>query len=166
VVIQRKLAARAAEFEAAAVTLTERHERENRWQQLLLGCVSDFKGFASDLRDRLQRYPATPARKRALGNLSFQNIVNAADRLKDWYAFDVLDAIGNDDREFLNLMFNRRHLFVHRAGRVDQEYLDNSGDTAAKLNQVIRLKSNMIKRLIPLLQTSARNFVTGFESIG
>ncbi len=165
VVIQRKLAARTAEFETAAANLTERHEREDRWQQLLLGCVSDFEGFASDLRDHLQRFPATPARKRALEHLSFQNIVNAADRLKEWYAFDVLDTIGTEDRDFLNLMFNRRHLFVHRAGRVDQEYLDKSGDAAAKLNQVIRLKSNMIKRLIPLLQTASRNFVVAFESI-
>jgi hypothetical protein len=62
-------------------------------------------------------------------------------------------------------MFNRRRLFVHRAGRVDQQYLDNSGDAEAKLNQVFRLKSNMIGRLIPLLQTASRNVVVAIESI-
>ena len=122
VLIERLFAARNAEFESARATLTDRHERENRWQQLLLGCVSDFEGFANDLRDRLLRLPATPSRKRALSSLSFQSIANAADRLREWFAFDVLDAIDTEDREFLNVMFNRRHLFVHRAGRVDQEY--------------------------------------------
>ena len=73
--------------------------------------------------------------------------------------------IGTEDREFLNVMFNRRHLFVHRAGRVDQEYIDNSGDTTAKLNQVLRLKSAQIARLIPLLQSATRNFIRGFENI-
>ena len=165
VLIERKLAARNAEFEAARATLTDRHERENRWQQLLLGCVSDFEGFANDLRDRLLRLPATPSRKRALSSLSFQSIANAADRLREWFAFDVLDAIGTEDREFLNIMFNRRHLFVHRAGRVDQEYIDNSEDTTAKLNQVLRLKSTQIARLIPLLESATRNFIRGFESI-
>lgn len=164
-VISAKLNARTSEFEAAAGSLTERAERESRWQQLLIGCVADFDGFASDLRDRLQRFPATPRRKNALGQLSFQNIVTAAARLDQWHSFDILGGISTEDREFLNVMFNRRHLFVHRAGRVDQEYLQNSGDTSARLNQIVRLESRMIRRLIPLLQTSAAQFVAGFEAI-
>lgn len=164
-VIAAKLAARASEFETASASLTDRAERENRWQQLLIGCVADFDGFASDLRDRLQRFPATLSRKRALGQLSFQNIVKAAERLEQWYAFDILEGITPDDREFLNVMFNRRHLFVHRAGRVDAEYLQNSGDTSVRLNQVHRLKSGMIARLIPLLQQVTANFLTGFDAI-
>jgi hypothetical protein len=97
--------------------------------------------------------------------LSFQNITKAAARLEQWYAFDILDGISSGDREFLNVMFNRRHLFVHRAGRVDQEYLENSGDTSARLHQLIRLESKTIRRLIPLLQSAAALFVEGFESI-
>lgn len=164
-VVANKLAERLAEFETATASLTDRTERGNRWQQLLVGCVADFDGFASDIRDRLRRLPATPSRKQALGQLSFQNVVKAAERLDQWYGIDILKGIASDDREFLNVMFNRRHLFVHRAGRVDQEYLDNSGDTSARLNQVVRLKSGMISRLIPLLKISAAHFVSGVEAI-
>lgn len=66
-------------------------------QQLLLGCVSDFDGFADDLRDRLLRCPATSARKRALRDLSFQSITFAADRLNQWYGFDIVDGIAADE---------------------------------------------------------------------
>lgn len=164
-VISGKLASRLAEFTTAAATVADRVARESRWQQILIGSVADFDGFASDIRDRLQRFPATLARKRALGQLSFQNLVKAAQLLNDWFAFDILERIGADDRQFLNLMFNRRHLFVHRAGRADHEYLDNSGDTSVRLNQLVRLRSVMVSRLIPLLQTSTTNLARGFEAI-
>jgi hypothetical protein len=51
-VIASKLTNRLTEFEAAAASLTDRTERESRWQQLLVGCVADFDGF-SDSRRRL-----------------------------------------------------------------------------------------------------------------
>ena len=62
-------------------------------------------------------------------------------------------------------MFNRRHVLTHSAGRVDQEYLDKSGDTSVRLNQKITVKKKEIQRLIPLLRKCAENLFKGFESI-
>jgi hypothetical protein len=62
-------------------------------------------------------------------------------------------------------MFNRRHIFVHNAGKVDQEYIDNTNDKSARLNQVIRFESREIKRILPLVRKCALNLIKGFESM-
>jgi hypothetical protein len=59
-------------------------------------------------------------------------------------------------------MFNRRHVLTHNGGRIDQEYLDKTGDTTVKLHQKIAVRSKEIKRLIPLLRTVAQNLFQGF----
>jgi DNA-directed RNA polymerase subunit RPC12/RpoP len=164
-VIRKKLAARTSEFEEAERTLTERHDREARWRDLLVGCVSDFDSFANDLRDQLVFLPATPRRRNALRQLSFQNIRNAAARLQEWFDLDILNGVSEEDREFLNVSFNRRHLFVHRAGRVDEEYISNTEDGSVRLHQLVRVRSVHIRRLIPLISTLSKNFVSGVETI-
>ncbi len=62
-------------------------------------------------------------------------------------------------------MFNRRHLFTHNAGRVDQEYLDNTGDTSVKLNQVLYVRSKEIKRLISLVSGTGQRLIQGYEAV-
>jgi len=46
----------------------------------------------------------------------------------------MLPRFPHDDKTFLNRMFNRRHVLIHNGGRIDQEYLDNIGDTTVRLN--------------------------------
>ncbi|MEZ5024402.1 MAG: hypothetical protein R2728_14325 [Chitinophagales bacterium] len=50
---------------------------------------------------------------------------------------------------FVNKMFNIRHLFTHNNGQVDEEYIQNTGDTSMKVNQRKIEKWN-IKRIIEL----------------
>jgi hypothetical protein len=77
----------------------------------------------------------------------------------------MLFRFSDDDKTFLNRMFNRRHVLIHNGGRIDQAYLDNTSDTSVRLNQKIVVRSNEIRRLIPLLRTCAQNLFQGFESI-
>jgi hypothetical protein len=84
-----------------------------------------------------------------------------------WYGFGIFDkGFPDDDRKFVNKMFNRRHLIAHKGGRVDQEYLDNTGDTSVRLHEAIHVHSNEIRRLITLTNTAATNLIAGFDSIG
>ena len=144
--------------------VTDRGEREVEWEKLLRN-VSEFEALANDVRKQLLRIPATPRRKADLGYLSFQNIMHANDIINNWFGFEILKGIADDDRLFMNKMFNRRHVFTHKAGIVDQEYLDNTGDGSVKLNQKIRLRSREIKRLLPLVRQAAMNLIEGYESI-
>jgi len=163
-VIEGKLDEFERQIQIALDSLAGRQEREVEWEKLLR-CVSEFEGMANDLASHLLRFPATLRRKKDLRRLSFQRIVNANNALENWFGFEMLEGISPDDREFMNRMFNRRHVFTHNAGKVDQEYLDNTGDTTVRLNEVIRLRSKEIKRLIPLIRQAAKNLIEGYENI-
>jgi hypothetical protein len=148
----------------ADVELTDRQEREVEWEKLSR-CISDFEAMARDLQGQLSLLPAIPRRKKEIEGMSFQNILKANESLQNWFGFDVLFRFSDDDKTFLNRMFNRRHVLTHNGGRIDQEYLDNTGDTTVKLNYKISVRSKEIRRLIPLLRTIAQNLFQGFESI-
>lgn len=163
-VIEAKLDELDRQFQTADENIKDRHDREVEWEKLLR-CVSEFEGMANDLRKQLIRLPATPQRRSDLMKLSFQRILGANDALNKWFGFEMLKGISPDDREFMNKMFNRRHVFTHNAGKVDQEYLSNTNDSSVRLNEVIRLSSKEIRRLIPLIRLAAYNFIEGYESI-
>ena len=163
-VFTARLDALEKEFQEAEATLTDRHEREVEWEKLTR-CVSEFESMANQLRSYLLRYPATPERKAALRPLAFQNILKANDALRDWYGFEILERVSDVDRRFLHIMFNRRHVFTHNAGRVDQEYLDNTGDNTVRLNEVLRVRSKEIRRLIPLVRDCGIRLICSYESI-
>jgi hypothetical protein len=59
----------------------------------------------------------------------------------------------------------REHILTHNGGRIDQEYLDNTGDTSVLLHQKIVVRGKEIKRLVPLLRRCAQNLFGGFESM-
>jgi hypothetical protein len=164
IVIAEKLDRIQVEIDEADKGLKERHDREVEWERLLR-CVSEFEAMATDLRTHLLRLPAVPSRKRQLKEIGFQGIAYAATCLEQWYGFDFLTGISADDRKFLNLMSQRRHIFTHKAGRVDQDYIDKTGDTSVRLHQNIRLRSNEIRRLLPLLRKAAFQLIDGVESI-
>lgn len=151
-------------FLEAFENLADRHEREEEWEKLLR-CVSEFESLANELNKFLLSYPMTPSRRKDLSQLSYQKILNADKCIFNWFGFNILGLISSDDRDFLNKMFNRRHLFTHKGGRVDQEYIENTNDSTVKINQTIRLRSNEIKRLIPLIRQAGNNFIVGFVSI-
>jgi len=79
--------------------------------------------------------------------------------------FEILDNILHEDRDFMNKMFNRRHLITHTAGVVDQEYLNNTNDSSVKLNQAIRIRSKEIRKLLPLVKKAAINLIERIESM-
>jgi len=163
-VFDKKLAKLEREFEQAKEEIVERHDREVEWEKLTR-CVSDFESMANQLCSILVRLPTTTNRKSDLQSLSFQRILKSAKKLDAWYGFNFLENVSEKDREFLNRMFNRRHLFTHNAGRVDQEYLDNTGDTSVRLNQVLRVRSREINRLIKLVREAGQRLIRGYEAI-
>lgn len=146
-------------------TVKEPHRRAEEWKSLLVRCVSEFESLANDMRKQLSRLPTTQKRRTDLNGLSFQRVRRAHECMKNWYGIEILGGFSEDDSVFLNKMFNRRHLAIHTGCRVDEEYLKNTDDSSVRLNQVIRVDSNHIRRLIPLTKTVGINLIAGFESI-
>lgn len=164
-VFDKKMQELQSQFEVTDKNITDRQKREAEWSNLLIRCVSEFESMANQVRKYLLLFPATPVRKQSLSSVSFQSILNVNEKLKEWYSIEFLEGAKNVDKDFLKIMFNRRHIFTHNAGRVDQEYIDNTDDTSVKLNQLIHVRSNEIKRLIPLVSQSGKRLIQGFESI-
>jgi hypothetical protein len=54
---------------------------------------------------------------------------------------DLLKNVSKADTDFLNKMFNRRHILVHNARRVDQEYLHRTGDSSVRFHEKIVVRS-------------------------
>ena len=163
-VFEAKLDEVAKELEDIDSEVTDRHDREVAWERLTR-CISDFEAMARDLVAQLMLIPTTPKRRRQLEQMNFQNIDTASRNLREWLGFEIMTGIDEGDKQFLVKMAHRRHILTHNAGRVDQEYLDKSGDTTVRLHQKIAVRSKEIKRLITLLRTCATNFFSEFESI-
>ena len=81
------------------------------------------------------------------------------------FGFDLLEGLSTSDKTFLHRMFNRRHLFSHCGGMVDQEYLDRTGDGTVRLHQVVTVSSAEVRRLLSLVGRVAGNLLDGFESV-
>lgn len=152
------------EFKKADAEITSRPDRQIEWEKLTR-CVSDFEAMARDIQAQLLFIPATPRRKKDIQGLSFQNLLKANESIQNWFGFEMLSRFSDDDKTFLNRMFHRRHVLTHNGGRIDDEYLQKTGDTSVRLNQKIAVHSNEIKRILPLLRKCGENLFQGFESI-
>lgn len=163
-VLMLYLNATEAQFESAKATITDRQDREVEWEKMAK-CISDFEAMARDIQKQLARLPLTPARRKEVEQISFQQILRADELLRGFFGIELLKGVADGDRSFLNKMFNRRHILTHNGGRVDQEYLDRTSDSSVRLNQKVVVRSREIARLIPLLKTAAGNLFQGYESI-
>jgi hypothetical protein len=131
----------------------------------LVRLVAEFEGMADDTKRLLLSLPATPKRKKEIQSLRFQNIEQADEKLRAWYGFGIFDGISPANNKFIVMMFQRRHIFAHNGGKVDDEYLSKSGDTSVRLNQIMRLRPDELKRFIQLLRQCSCNIIDGFASI-
>lgn len=163
-VFEKHIAEVEQEFAKADAEIKDRLERQIEWEKLTR-CISDFEAMARDIQTQLLLFPMTPKRRKDLQNLSFQNLLNANEALLKWFGFEILCGVSEDDKIFLNRMFNRRHVLTHNGGRIDQTYLDNTKDSTVRLNEQISVKSKELKRITPLLRTVAQNLFRAFESI-
>ena len=143
----------------------QREYREGEWREIVKQCVSSFEGFGRDILGLLLKgIPATPARKKAISDISFHNPIKAAEAIKHYFDIDIFQGISQEEQEFLKLRFLRRHVYEHCAGVADEEYVNDSGDSV-KIGQLIREKSSNVQTLIDLLRKVATNFAAGFHSI-
>jgi hypothetical protein len=79
--------------------------------------------------------------------VSFQNLDGAADRLKKIYGLDFQAACDHEDWERARLGFKKRHVAAHRAGVVDQQYIDESGDEQAVVGRRLQIDPGIVEEL-------------------
>ncbi len=127
--------------------------------------VSHFEGFGRDLVERLaEQVPMTSARRKMVLDLRFHNIRHAREALQDVFGIEIFRRISDERQAFAHVKFLRRHVYEHRAGVADQEYLDASGDTV-RLGQRLSEEVGDIRRLVDVVEGMAKNLDNGFHEI-
>jgi hypothetical protein len=166
-----------ARLEEVKNTVTDRRERGVVWEDMTVKTLSAFEHLAKHLRAKLLCFPMTAKRRRNLEGLNFQKPLEANDSLMQWFDIGMLIWPGNAmtpgrtvpqaDVPFIKKMIQKRHILMHNGGIVDQDYLDLSGDTQARLSERIELRSNEAKRFIECVQMMGANLLdnvgSGFE---
>jgi hypothetical protein len=138
----------------------------DKYPAVLKQLVEEFEAMANDLKKILASIPSHPERRRQVAHqLDFLDVNTAIEKLRQWYAFDLSHGWKNGDATFANLMFKRRHLFTHNGGRVDQKYLDETGDRSFDLNEMAVLKKQELERLITLVRKLASNLIADVEEV-
>lgn len=132
---------------------------------ILYNAVAHFDGMGSDILELLQYISDNPKRKKEISRLKLQSIEKASKCLSEWFRINIFKDLTEGDKEFIFLMFNRRHLIGHKGGKVDTQYLRRTNDPTVKKGQTIRINSQDNARLFRLLNIMANNLVSGWESI-
>ena len=95
-------------------------------EDALENCVSSFDGFAREA------CRITGPRSGDTGhcvNLSFQNLPRAAKRLVSLFGVDITKSVSRAEWNAVHVGFMQRHVLAHRGGVIDQQYLDETGES-------------------------------------
>ena len=153
--------------------MTDRLERGAVWEKMSVDAVSKLEALGKHLRRRLLGYPLTAKRRRQLKEVSFQQPLAADRSLKEWYGMGLLEwsgtetnptrVVGSGELPFIRKMVQRRHILIHNGGVVDQEYLDLSGDTDARLDERIQISSKETRRFLQNVRQMGMNLLDSIE---
>lgn len=117
------------------------------------------------VKQLIQQVPMVPKRRKMAERLRFHDFTDTNKTLNHVFGIEILKNISEPDRNFLTLMFQRRHIFEHNAGVADEKYIRLSGDHDVKLNQKVRELRQNVERFAEFVLDIARDVDTGFHSI-
>ncbi len=110
-------------------------------EDALENCVSSLDGFGRETcRVRADRSTAPDKCE----SVSFQNLTKAAKRLADLFGVDLQSAVAPAKWELAHRGFMKRHVVAHRAGVVDQQYIDETHDTSVVAGRRVPLDSREV----------------------
>jgi hypothetical protein len=101
----------------------------------------------------------------ACETLSFQNLPRATKRLQALFACDFQGTVGPAAWTAAHTDFMRRHLLAHRAGVVDQQYLNETGDPDGVLGRRITIDTSRVARLADVVLEMGRSLLSILPSV-
>lgn len=127
--------------------------------------ISEFDSVGRDFVAQLSsRVPMKEGRRKQAQKLLFHNIDSINELLKPAFDIDVLRGLG-DKRDFVRIMFHRRHVYEHNGGVATAFYVSESGDHDAEEGILIRETVENVHKLIGLLERMAENIEADFLEI-
>lgn len=117
-------------------------------RSILESCVSEvvstFQKFAET---RLKKFTQEKMRVN-----DFQIINKGSSLYKTHTGHSYLDFISEEEYEFLNLMFKRRHLLEHNMGIVDAKYIAETNDFSVKNGQRIIISKKEVSDFVDVVE--------------
>ncbi len=97
-------------------------------EDALENCVSAFDGFARETCRVRAAKSSDPSRA---SSMTFQNLVNADSSLRKLFSIDFAGAVEVLEWEQAKRGFSKRHVIAHRAGVIDEKYVNEANDPQA-----------------------------------
>ena len=120
--------------------------------------VATSDSFTGQLAEQLaKRVRMTARRKKRLEKQRFHDLAEVREIFAQWFDVDVCAGMKEPEYAAAVRMFQRRHVYEHSGGEVDQEYLDQSGDISVVLKQRIHETREGAHDFLGSLVKMARN---------
>ncbi|WP_407151015.1 hypothetical protein [Bradyrhizobium sp. ORS 86] len=134
------------------------------------GCLKDigsaFDTFVGQYAGQLIRNrPMRSGRRERIGKMRFHDLVATRRELLGGFDIDICEGLTEVEIATATRLFQRRHVYEHNGGEVDEKYLRDSGDTSVRLKQSIRETQAGVHEFASLVLRMARNLHRGFHDI-
>ncbi len=128
--------------------------------------VSEYDACGRDFANQVQkRIPMKPSRKARLDR-AFHDIDGATiTAMKEAADIDLMRGFDEENRNFVRLMMHRRHVHEHKGGVADEIYVRDSGDTNARVGDLLREEKGNAHRMMNLLSKMVANLEADFQEI-
>lgn len=112
--------------------------------------VSAFDGFG---REIIRVRAHLSSNEDEAIKIRFQNLESARRNILRLFGIDIYNSISSKQWEFLINEFNKRHLFAHKMGVIDEDYKRNTNDTEAVVGHKVTINPEEIVTLITLIKS-------------
>jgi len=126
--------------------------------------VSLFDACCRDWVSQLAVLPMRPHRRKMVLDVLFHRL-NASGIIERAFDIEMLKGMSSEDLEYVQLMFQRRHVFEHEGGVATRRYIEESGDKLTSESTLIRETRENAHRMVSCLIRMATNFEAGFHDI-
>ncbi|HRI05197.1 MAG TPA: hypothetical protein PLL77_15780, partial [Pyrinomonadaceae bacterium] len=125
-------------------------------EDALENCVSAFDGFAREtcLIRALKSSNAEKCKK-----LTFQNLLRAASILKELFGIEIAASLTKSDWHVAHVRFMQRHLLAHKAGVVDQKFLEEVGQENGIIGRRISIAQNDVRELLVIVESLGTSLI-------
>jgi len=122
-------------------------------ENALEDCVAAFDAFGRELCRVNANKASLPAKA---DKISFQNLEGAKRNVDDLFGFDISAGLTKDEWQSVVRSLQKRHLFVHRMGVVDEEYVKKTGDAQAVVGHKISLTGHEVGSAVQIVRKLAQ----------
>jgi hypothetical protein len=132
------------------------------------GCLKDI-GSAFDTlvgqyaAQLIRNRPMRSGRRERIGKMRFHDLVATRRELLGGFDIDICEGLTEAEIATATRCFQRRHVYEHNGGEVDEKYLRDSGDTSVRLKQSIRETQAGVHEFANFVLRMARNLHRGFH---